>query len=52
VRVYNANAVRIGHVIAGPALVDNVDTTLWAPPDSHVELVSGGSLVTRFGEFK
>lgn len=52
VPVFDANAVRKGHTIVGPALIDNVDTTLWAPPGSYVQLVSGGSLCTKFGEIK
>jgi N-methylhydantoinase A len=33
VRTYDGSALRPGHVIEGPALVDGVDTTVWIPPD-------------------
>jgi N-methylhydantoinase A len=49
VPVYDADAVRIGHRLLGPALIDTVDTTLWAPPGSSVKLVSGDSFLTEFG---
>jgi len=48
VPVYDANSMRPGHRITGPALIDTIDTTIWAPPGSAVELVPGGSFVTRF----
>ena len=48
VPVYEADALRPGHVVHGPALIDAVDTTLWAPPSARVELVSGGSFLTSF----
>jgi N-methylhydantoinase A len=47
--VYDADAMRIGHRIQGPALIDTVDTTLWAPRGSQVELVTGDSFLTTFG---
>jgi N-methylhydantoinase A len=47
--VYDAAAVRTGHRIQGPALIDTVDTTIWAPPGSSVELVKGDSFLTTFG---
>jgi hypothetical protein len=37
-----------GHLIDGPALVDTVDTTLWAPAGSSVSVAAGRTLVTRF----
>jgi N-methylhydantoinase A len=48
VPVYDAQVLRIGHIIRGPALVDTGDTTLWAPPGSRVEVTKGGSLLTKF----
>jgi N-methylhydantoinase A len=47
--VYDAGAVRIGHRIQGPALIDTVDTTIWAPAGSSVTLVAGDSFLTTFG---
>jgi N-methylhydantoinase A len=49
VPVYDAVAMRSGHRLLGPALIDTVDTTLWAPMGSQVELVSGDSFLTTFG---
>jgi N-methylhydantoinase A len=48
VAVYEMERIRSGHVIPGPALIDTVDTTLWAPSHSTVTLAAGGTLVTRF----
>lgn len=53
VPVYDAERLRPGDVVAGPALLDKVDTTLWAPPGSTVSIERNGSLITRFqGETK
>lgn len=48
VPVHDAEQLRPGDVIAGPALLDKVDTTLWAPAGSTVTVEANGSLVTRF----
>jgi hypothetical protein len=48
VAVYDMERIRSGHIIPGPALIDTVDTTLWAPPHSTITLAAGGTLVTRF----
>ena len=47
VPVYRAETLRTGQVIAGPVLIDSVDTTLWAPVGSHVTLSGARSLITR-----
>jgi N-methylhydantoinase A len=49
VPVYDAGAMRMGQRIDGPALIDTVDTTLWAPVGSQVALVHGDSFLTTFG---
>jgi len=46
--VFDMEKLRSGHVIDGPALIDAVDSTLWAPPASRVEVVGARSLVTHF----
>ena len=48
VPVFDAESLRRGHVINGPALIDAVDTTLWAPPGSTVEVAGGRSFITHF----
>lgn len=48
VPVYNAERLLPGDLITGPALLDKVDTTLWAPPGSTVTIEANGSLITRF----
>jgi N-methylhydantoinase A len=46
--VFDAELLRPGDYIKGPALLDKVDTTLWAPPGSLVSVEANGSLITRF----
>lgn len=48
VDVYDAERLRPGDIIQGPALLDKVDTTLWAPPSSFVTVQANGSLITYF----
>jgi N-methylhydantoinase A len=48
VPVFDADTLRPGHVVFGPALIDAVDTTLWAPPKSRVQVVGGSSFLTSF----
>ena len=48
VPVYDAELLHPGDRVNGPALLDKVDTTLWAPPGSYVTIEPNGSLVTRF----
>ena len=48
VPVYDMEKLQPGHVIQGPALLDAVDTTLWAPANSTVTLADGSTFVTRF----
>ncbi len=48
VPVYDAEQLRPGDTVAGPALLDKVDTTLWAPSGSSVSIEANGSLITRF----
>jgi N-methylhydantoinase A len=48
VPVYEADELRRGEYILGPALIDAPDTTLWAPPASRVVLTRERSLVTSF----
>ena len=50
VPVYDAERLRPGDIVKGPALLDKVDTTLWAPKGSTVSIEANGSLITRFGE--
>lgn len=46
--VFNAEMLKAGDRIAGPALLDKADTTLWAPHRSYVTVEGNGSLITRF----
>jgi N-methylhydantoinase A len=46
--VFDAELLRPGDYIKGPALLDKVDTTLWAPHGSFVSVEANGSLITRF----
>ena len=48
VLVFDMEKLRSGHVIDGPALIDAVDSTLWAPPASRVEVAGARSLVIHF----
>ncbi|WP_408587930.1 hydantoinase/oxoprolinase family protein [Novosphingobium sp.] len=48
VPVFDAEQLRPGDVVVGPALLDKVDTTLWAPAGATVSIEPNGSLITRF----
>jgi len=48
VPVFDMEAFRPGHVVSGPALIDAVDSTLWAPPGSTVTMTAGRTLLTSF----
>ena len=50
VPVFDAETLHPGDLIEGPALLDKVDTTLWAPPGSYVTVEPNGSLITHFKE--
>jgi len=45
VDVYDAAELRAGHVLAGPALVDGADTTLWLPPGGRADVDAHGTVV-------
>jgi len=45
--VFDMEKLRTGHVIDGPALIDAVDSTLWVPPASRVEVTEARSLMTH-----
>ena len=42
---YTGTALQPGHVVAGPALVDGPDTTIWIPPDATARLDDRSTLV-------
>ena len=44
-RVYRGDAVRVGDVIAGPAIIEEATTTLVLPPGSRATLSPAGSYV-------
>ena len=46
--VYRVDALHTGQIIEGPALVDDVDTTLWVPSESTASMGSGRTLITSF----
>ena len=45
VAVHDREALRAGHVLAGPALVDAPDTTIWVPAGMRATLDTLGTLV-------
>jgi N-methylhydantoinase A len=45
VPVFDESALLPGHVVAGPALVDGSDTTIWVPPDATGRVDPFGSFV-------
>jgi N-methylhydantoinase A len=42
VEVHDAGSLTPGHSVAGPCLVEDVDTTIWIPSDAKVERDSAG----------
>lgn len=46
--VYRVDALHTGEVVEGPALIDDVDTTLWVPSESTASMGSGRTLITSF----
>jgi len=48
VPVYRVDALRTGQVVEGPALIDDVDTTLWVPSKSTASMGDGRTLITSF----
>jgi len=50
--VYDMETLRPGHVVQGPALLDTIDTTLWAPAHSTVTMARGRTLVTHFNKVR
>lgn len=49
VRVFDRDALAPGHVVAGPALVDGSDTTVWVPPGASAVVDRRGTLVVSMG---
>jgi len=47
VPVHDGDALRPGHAIVGPALVDGPDTTIWIPPGSRASVDSLGTLIVE-----
>jgi N-methylhydantoinase A len=45
VATVDATALRPGHVVEGPALVDGPDTTIWIPPDATASVDERSTLV-------
>ncbi|MGE0387663.1 MAG: hydantoinase/oxoprolinase family protein [Gammaproteobacteria bacterium] len=45
VAVYDGPALRTGHALAGPALIDGVDTTIWIPPGMSATLDANATLI-------
>jgi len=44
VPVFDATALLPGHELAGPALVDGPDTTVWVPPGTCARMDEVGTL--------
>jgi len=49
VPVHDGAALVPGHRIAGPALVDGSDTTVWVPPGSRARVDAVGTLLVEIG---
>jgi len=47
VPVFDAEALRPGHVVAGPALLDGTDTTVWVPEAAVLRVNRHGTLVVE-----
>jgi N-methylhydantoinase A len=45
VPIYDADALRSGHELVGPALIDARDTTIWVPARADVRVTDEGTLV-------
>ena len=46
VPVYRVDALHTGQIVEGPALIDDVDTTLWVPSESTASMGRGRTLIT------
>jgi N-methylhydantoinase A len=49
VAVLDSGALRCGHRVAGPALVDGSDTTTWVPPGAVGDVDAHGTLTLEVG---
>ena len=49
VEVYDADDLRSGHVVDGPALIDGSDTTIWLPPGATGRVDDIGTFVMEVG---
>ena len=49
VAVYRVPELEPGDTIAGPALLDDVDTTIWVPPDAAVHLDPYRNAIVEMG---
>ncbi len=49
IAVHDGGALRPGHMLAGPALIDAHDTTIWVPGGMHAEVNPQGTLVMEAG---
>jgi N-methylhydantoinase A len=47
VAVHDVAALHPGHVVAGPALLDGTDTTVWIPPTAALHVNPHGTLVVE-----
>jgi N-methylhydantoinase A len=47
VDVYDGQLLLAGHVIAGPALIDGADTTIWIPSGATARLDANRTLIAE-----
>jgi N-methylhydantoinase A/oxoprolinase/acetone carboxylase beta subunit len=48
--VYERSALPIGHVVEGPAIVQQTDSTTWLPSYATAEAHESGNLVVTIAE--
>jgi N-methylhydantoinase A/oxoprolinase/acetone carboxylase beta subunit len=48
--VHDGAALRPGHALAGPALVDGSDTTMWIPGGVSAQVDAHGTLIMELVE--
>jgi N-methylhydantoinase A len=49
VPVFDGETLRKGHAIEGPALIDELDTTVWVPPGGRASVKSGNTVDIAVG---
>ena len=45
--IYDRERLRMGSIIAGPALVEGADTTIVVPPEAEGSVIDDGSIIVE-----